>query len=417
VPQRDGAGRANERVTRLLLAILAAAGGGGLAWWLGAPPVAILLAQAAGLVAGLIAWPHRQPPPSTAPAEETPLHPLPQLGDLLEAIDEPLLLVRNRRVLSANQAAKALLGAHIEGVDVRLAIRHPAAAERLAGERSASDTDDAEIVGLGEAGRPWLMRLRALPDGSQLVRLIDQGAARAAEQMRVDFVANASHELRTPLATLLGFLETLEDEAAASDPDTRARFIQIMSGEATRMRSLVDDLMSLSRIEAERFAAPRNPVDMTSVIEEVRDALAQSLAAQGATLTIENEAPSAIVQGDRAQLVQMLTNLASNAIKYGRPGAPVRVRLSPAEGGMLSVTVIDEGEGIAPEHLPRLTERFYRVDASRSRQVGGTGLGLAIVKHIVQRHRGRLEIASTLGEGTTARVLLPVAAVTEESRN
>ena len=404
-------------MTRALLAILAAAVGGGLAWWLGAAPVAALLALAGGLVAGLVAWPHGQPPPPKASTEDAPLQALPSPGDLLEAIDEPLLLVRNRRVLSANRAAKALLGAHIEGVDVRLAIRHPAAAERLAGEGAVSDTDDAEVIGLGEAGRPWLMRLHALPDGSQLVRLIDQGASRAAEQMRVDFVANASHELRTPLATLLGFLETLEDETAASDPETRARFIRIMSGEATRMRDLVDDLMSLSRIEAERFAAPRNPVDLTSVIEEVRDALAQSLAAQEAALVIENEAPSAVVQGDRAQLVQMLANLVGNAIKYGRPGRPIRVRLSPAEGGMLSVAVIDEGEGIAPEHLPRLTERFYRVDASRSRQVGGTGLGLAIVKHIVLRHRGRLEISSVLGTGTEVGVFLPRADVTESSQS
>jgi two-component system, OmpR family, phosphate regulon sensor histidine kinase PhoR len=404
-------------VTRVLLAVLAAAGGSGLAWWFGAPPAAILLALAGGVVAASIALPVRQPPAPVAAAEEGPPDAFPKLRDFLEAIDEPLLLVRNRRVLTANEAAKALLGAHIEGVDVRMAIRHPAAAERLAGEGAAGDAGDVEIVGLGEAGRPWLMRLRALPDGSQLVRLIDQGASRAAEQMRVDFVANASHELRTPLATLLGFLETLEDEAAASDAETRTRFIQIMSGEAMRMRSLVDDLMSLSRIEAERFAPPRDPVELIDVIDEVRDALAQTLAVQGSSLAIEELAPNAVVQGDQTQLVQMLANLVANAIKYGRAGRPVRVRLEPADGEMLSVAVIDEGEGIAAEHIPRLTERFYRVDASRSRQVGGTGLGLAIVKHIVQRHRGRLDIASAVGEGTIVRVLLPLATVMEVSRN
>ena len=234
--------------------------------------------------------------------------------------------------------------------------------------------------------------------------------------MRVDFVANASHELRTPLATLLGFLETLEDEEAASDPETRARFLSIMSGEASRMRDLVDDLMSLSRIEAERFAAPRDPVDLLSVIDEVSDALTQLIAARGSALAVEAETSETIVQGDRTQLVQMFANLAANALKYGREDRPVRVRFE-REGDMLSVAIIDEGEGIAAEHLPRLTERFYRVDPSRSRQLGGTGLGLAIVKHIVQRHCGRLEIASKVGEGTTARVLLPIASVTEESRN
>ncbi|MGQ0660642.1 ATP-binding protein [Sphingosinicella sp.] len=407
----------SDLLTRVLLAALIAAAGGGLAWWLGAPPIAILAALAAGLVAHAVARPPRGVPAPAAPPVEATETATPSLDEVIEAIDEPLLIVRERRVLRANAAAKTLLGAHIDGVDVRLAIRHPAAAERLAGEPAESDAGDVEIVGLGEAGRPWLMRLRALPDGSQLVRLIDQSATRAAEQMRVDFVANASHELRTPLATLLGFLETLEDEEAASDPATRARFLRIMSGEASRMRALVDDLMSLSRIEAERFAAPRGPVDLLDVIEEVRDALAQPLAAQGATLAIENEAPSAVVQGDEPQLAQMLANLIANALKYGREGRPVRVRLAHEDGDMLSIAVIDEGEGIAPEHLPRLTERFYRVDASRSRQVGGTGLGLAIVKHIVQRHRGRLEIASKVGEGTVARALLPLATVTEESRN
>jgi two-component system phosphate regulon sensor histidine kinase PhoR len=407
----------SDQLTRALLAAAITAGAAALAWRLGAPPVALLVALSAGIIAGLIGWTGPETPAPQAPAEEEKAANAPGLEDVIEAIDEPLLLVRERKVVRANAAARALLGAHIDGVDVRLAIRHPAAAERLTGEPAAAGAADVEIVGLGEAGRPWLMRLRALPDGSQLVLLLDQGAARAAEQMRVDFVANASHELRTPLATLLGFLETLEDEAAASDPETRARFLSIMSGEATRMRDLVEDLMSLSRIEAERFAAPRDPVDLRPVIDEARDALAQLIAAHESGLVVETDLARALVQGDRAQLVQMVVNLVANAVKYGRNGRPVRVVIEAAEGAMLSVAVIDEGEGIAAEHLPRLTERFYRVDPSRSRQVGGTGLGLAIVKHIVQRHRGRLEIASTPGEGTTARALLPAATVTEESLN
>jgi two-component system phosphate regulon sensor histidine kinase PhoR len=407
----------SDQLTRALLAAAIVAGAIVLAWRLGAPPSALLLALIAGLVAGAIAWPRPDAPTAAAPAEEEAASAPPGLEDVIEAIDEPLLLVRDRKVVRANAAAKKLLGGHIAGVDVRLAIRHPAAAERLVGDPVAGGGGDVEIVGLGEAGRPWLMRLRALPDGSQLVLLLDQSGQRAAEQMRVDFVANASHELRTPLATLLGFLETLEDEAAASDPETRGRFLSIMSGEATRMRDLVDDLMSLSRIEAERFAAPRDPVDLLPVIDEVRDALAQLVAAKGSALVVETDLSRALVQGDRAQLVQLFANLVANALKYGRKDRPVRTRIEPVEGGLLSVAVIDEGEGIAAEHLPRLTERFYRVDASRSRQVGGTGLGLAIVKHIVQRHRGRLEIASIVGEGTTARVLLPLATVTKQSSN
>jgi two-component system phosphate regulon sensor histidine kinase PhoR len=329
---------------------------------------------------------------------------------LLRAVDEPLLVVRDRRVLAANQPARELLGAHIEGVDVRLAIRHPAAAERLGAPVEAEDESArTELVGVGAPDRQWAMAVTVLPDGSRLVRLIDQSPARAAEQMRVDFVANASHELRTPLATVLGFIETLQDQEAGGDRKTRERFLKIMFDEATRMRNLVDDLMSLSRIEAERFAVPRDPVDLMPLIGEVKAALGQLIEAKDASLIVEKEVEGSIVQGDRPQLAQLLNNLIANALKYGRAGAAVRVRIEAATGEMLRLAVIDEGEGIPAEHLPRLTERFYRVDTGRSRAVGGTGLGLAIVKHIVLRHRGRLDIASELGRGTTVGVYLPRA--------
>ena len=325
---------------------------------------------------------------------------------LLDAFEEPLLLVRERRVLVANRAAKDLLGDHIEGGDVRLAIRHPAAAEPLAGEDGGAAPIRTELVGLGELGRPWEMIVAPLPDGSRLVRLADQSQARAAEQMRVDFVANASHELRTPLATLIGFIETLQDEAGV-DPATRQRFVGIMAGEALRMRDLLDDLMSLSRIEAERFALPRETVDLSPLIDEVRDALKPL--ANGRTIRVEREAGEALVSGDRGQLAQMLTNLVVNSLKYGRAGSQIRIRLADAGDDLVSLAVIDKGDGIAADHIPRLTERFYRVDPGRSRQVGGTGLGLAIVKHIVLRHRGRLDIKSKPGAGTRVEVMLPRA--------
>jgi two-component system phosphate regulon sensor histidine kinase PhoR len=327
--------------------------------------------------------------------------------DLLAAFADPLLVVRDRRVLIANRAAKELLGAHIEGSDVRLAIRHPAAAEHLARDEDDGEPVRIELVGLGELGRPWELVISPLPGGSRLVRLIDQSQARAAEQMRVDFVANASHELRTPLATLIGFIETLQDEAAV-DPATRQRFVGIMAGEAVRMRDLLDDLMSLSRIEADRFAAPRETVDLRPLIEEVRHALKPF--AEGRPIRIERGAGDALVAGDRSQLAQMLNNLIVNALKYGRPGTQIRVRLRDAGPDLVSLSVIDRGDGIPADHIPRLTERFYRVDPGRSRQVGGTGLGLAIVKHIVLRHRGRLDIKSRAGEGTKVEVTLPRAA-------
>ena len=326
-------------------------------------------------------------------------------ADLVAAFQEPLLVVHERRVTIANQAAKTLLGAHIVGSDVRLAIRHPAAAEHLAGGGEDGPVR-IELMGLGELGHPWELIVTPLPDGSRLVRLADQSQQRAAEQIRVDFVANASHELRTPLATLLGFLETLQDEEAV-DAETRQRFVAIMFGEATRMRGLLDDLMSLSRIEAERFAVPKDRVELIPLIEAVKVSVRPL--AKGRAIRIENEAGDALVSGDEIQLSQLINNLVVNALKYGKPGTPVRIRLEKAPLDLVKISVIDKGDGIPADHIPRLTERFYRVDPGRSRSVGGTGLGLAIVKHIVLRHRGRLDIKSELGTGTTVSVSLPRA--------
>jgi len=403
----------NRTIRALLLALVAFAGL--LAAGLAPSPLSQIGALVAGACSVLfLLWisPPAAPAPEPAPVlEEQREPPLPEAQELLNAFDDPLLMVRNRRVLLANPAAKALLGAHIEGVDIRLAIRHPAAAERLIdrpGEAAEQETR-TELIGLGEPGRRWEMATAVLEDGTRLVRLADRSQAHAAEQMRVDFVANASHELRTPLATLLGFLETLQDEAAAGDPKTRSRFLKVMFEEATRMRNLVDDLMSLSRIEAERYTVPRDPVDLIPLVEEVGLALKQLLEQRGSNLIFENHAGETVVAGDRAQLAQLVNNLLVNALRYGRTGTPIRIRLDDAGAELIRVSVIDQGEGIAAEHLPRLTERFYRVDAGRSRSVGGTGLGLAIVKHIVGRHRGRLDIRSKLGEGTSVRVYLPRA--------
>jgi len=393
-------------MVRAIGAAALAAAGVAVAMLLGASLLAALLALLGGILAFALVPRVRQPEPAQpapAPAEEAA--PADEAANLVAAFEEPLLVVRERRVTIANQAAKALLGAHIEGSDVRLALRHPAAAEHLAGDGPVAPVR-IELMGLGELGRPWELGIAPLPDGSLLVRLADQSQQRAAEQMRVDFVANASHELRTPLATLLGFLETLQDEEAV-DPATRQRFVAIMFGEATRMRGLLDDLMSLSRIEAERFAVPRDRVELVPLIEEVKAAVRPL--AKGRTIKLENEAGDALVSGDEIQLSQMLNNLVVNALKYGKPGSPVRIRLERTPPELVRVSVIDKGEGIAPDHIPRLTERFYRVDPGRSRSVGGTGLGLAIVKHIVLRHRGRLDIQSELGTGTTVSVTLPRA--------
>lgn len=326
---------------------------------------------------------------------------------VLDAVPDPMLIVRQGRVVSANRAAIALLGTHILDEDVRTAIRHPAASEHLASD--AVDAAGIELIGLGTRDQRWLMRIAELGDGRRLVHLADRSLAHAAERMRVDFVANASHELRTPLAAILGFIETLGDEAG-EDKATRTRFLDVMMKEAQRMQGLVDDLISLSRIEAEKHRVPDDAVDLTALVAEVTRVIRQQPDSKGREFVVSVAQNVAPVAGDHAQLSQVLHNLIGNAIKYGRAGTAVQIGLERAQGGVLRLTVADEGDGIDAAHIPRLTERFYRVDSGRSRALGGTGLGLSIVKHIVERHRGRLQIASTLGKGTTVSVTLPLAA-------
>ncbi len=341
---------------------------------------------------------------------------------VLAAIDEPLLIVRDGRVLLSNPAAKALLGERIDGADVRLAIRHPVAVEALRGPAqpgspaspgnpaSPENVIRVELAGLAGQGRRWDMSVAPLGHGGDLlVRFVDHSIAHAADKMRSDFVANASHELRTPLATLIGFIETLQDEETGGDAAARGRFLAVMSEQARRMQRLIDDLMSLSRIEADRFSPPDRPVDLLPLAEEARAASLGLADERDVEIRIDTGLARAVVLGDHAELLQLLHNLVTNAIRYGRPSSEVVVEIEENGSGMLRLGVIDQGEGIAPEHLPRVTERFYRVSNSRSRAEGGTGLGLAIVKHIVSRHRGRLDLRSTLGEGTAVHVYLPRA--------
>ncbi|MDQ4087210.1 MAG: ATP-binding protein [Pseudomonadota bacterium] len=331
----------------------------------------------------------------------------PPVRRLVEALAEPALIVEAEVVRIANSAARTLLGASVEGEDVRRAFGHPAAAERLLGGRADAD-EEAELVGLGEADRRWRMHVADVGEGAMLVRLIDRSEAQAAEQMRVNFVANASHELRTPLATLVGYAETLRERGGEIDEETRARFIGIVHDEARRMQRLVEDLISLSRIEAERFSVPTDALSLQQLVEEARAGLDSAVRERASEIRIHAEPELPPIAGDRSQILQMIDNVLANALRYGRKGTPVIVTVARSRD-MLRLTVTDEGEGIAPEHLPRITERFYRADPSRSRSLGGTGLGLSIVKHIVERHRGRLTIESVVGQGTSVHVLLPVA--------
>jgi two-component system, OmpR family, phosphate regulon sensor histidine kinase PhoR len=302
----------------------------------------------------------------------------------IEALADPALIVgAGQRVTAANAAACAVLGQRIVGKELVVGVRHPAVLDAVRRAADGPVALEREVTGLGR--QDGLYRLRVVPDGegNLLVTFADISQQRLTERMRVDFVANASHELRTPLATILGFIETLQGPAAEDEP-ARRRFLDIMGGEAARMARLIDDLLSLSRTLAMRLESDQR------------------------TLTVETPADLPRVTGDRDQVLQVLHNLVSNALKYGRHGTPIAIHAEAIEG-FVRVTVLDQGEGIAPEYLPRMTERFYRIDTGRSRQMGGTGLGLAIVKHIVERHRGKLSIASKVGEGTAVSFMLPLA--------
>lgn len=388
----------NRRAARSALAFALVAMA---AWALSAPLVAALVV---GVIAAFFTW------TSASPVREAPaLIPAPVLDlpdrtqEVIDAVDDALLIIDRQRIIHSNDAARRLFGAEkVEG-DFRLALRHPAAAELVAADR---ETDSpVEIAGLGDADRRWAMSVRRIAGGAKLVTLRDRTDSWVAERMRVDFVANASHELRTPLATILGFVETLTEGDAADNPATRARFLGIMMGEAKRMQQLVDDLISLSRIEADRFSIPRTPLALGPVIDEVAGVIRSGMRDEGGRIRVElGNVPQ--IRADRVQIGQLLHNLIGNAIKYGRPGSPIRVQLE-AVHGKVRLRVADEGDGIAPEHLPRLTERFYRVDPGRSRSVGGTGLGLAIVKHIAERHRASLDIVSRVGKGTVVTVTFP----------
>ena len=325
---------------------------------------------------------------------------------VLDALDEPALVVEGHVLVAANQAARDLLGTNIEGRDIRLAVRHPQALEKILAYRS----EHVDVAGIGEIGRSWRLVIRRLSGNSALVRMIDRSDSVSAEKMRVDFVANASHELRTPLSTVLGYAETLaeEDDLRA---EMRSNFGRTIRDEARRMLRIIEDLMSLSRIEADRFIAPNESVSVHDVLTTAIANAGNMPAGRQCSFELDLPEDMPPLRGDRAQLVQVFDNLLANAVRYGCDGTSSRIDIAAVQRGpWVTVTVKDHGPGISREHLPRVTERFYRADAARSRESGGTGLGLAIVKHIVERHRGSLEIKSTVGVGTSVSVRLPLAA-------
>jgi len=332
---------------------------------------------------------------------------------LIDALPEPVLVVgQGRRLLHGNLAAEKLFGPALAGRNLAELLRNPDVLEHLEKVLEGAPGGGVDFQPGGGADRAMRAEIAALPPvnggepGAVLI-FEDLTAVRRAQQMRVDFVANVSHELRTPLASLGGFIETLQGPAK-DDARARERFLGIMADQARRMGRLVDDLLSLSRIEMEEHNPPSGWVEIGPAVASVVTLL-QGMAAER-QVTVEAGLPEGLppVTGDADQVGQVLRNLIENAIMYGRNGGSVRITAQP-EGPMLAVTVSDDGDGIPREHLHRLTERFYRMDAARSRRAGGTGLGLAIVKHIVNRHRGRLRIESTPGQGSHFTTVWPVA--------
>lgn len=344
------------------------------------------------------------------------------LSALIAALPDPVVVLDGGgAVLAANAGALALAPALRKGEPALFALRWPAIVEAI---RRAGATGEPQRVEFSERVPidRWyeahvIPAAPAALGGRRLLMLAfrDLTPIRVVEEMRADFVANASHELRTPLAALSGFIDTLLGPAR-DDPDARQKFLQIMQEQAKRMARLIDDLLSLSRIELNAHVRPETPVDLVGIVRQVVDSL-QMLARERQVEVILKVPDRLIVTGDRDELIRLFVNLLENALKYGGAGKRVEITASPAhpEDGRSAEAVVavrDFGPGIAPEHLPRLTERFYRIDVGHSRTEGGTGLGLALVKHILNRHRGQLTIESVPGAGSTFAAHLPTPADT-----
>ena len=335
--------------------------------------------------------------------------------DIVDRLPDPFIIMgADRAVHRLNAAAQAAFGPGMSAL-----LRHPSfrnALERAQAEGEEQFADLSLPLPIARELHAIVLPMPATPPGSgrRIVAVLsDRTRDRAVERMRADFVANASHELRTPLTSLIGFIDTLRGPAV-DDPAAQTKFLAIMAEQAQRMNRLIDDLLSLSRIELTEHLPPSGRVVVPNLVQRMGAAFAPLLAARKMKLDIDVGADLPELAGDEDQLEQVLQNLLDNAVKYGRETGRIRISAllappgpprPPASG--LTITVQDDGQGIARAHIPRLTERFYRVDTHRSRSVGGTGLGLAIVKHIVNRHRGHLTIDSTEGAGTTVKVWLP----------
>ncbi|WP_386625578.1 ATP-binding protein [Sulfitobacter geojensis] len=324
-----------------------------------------------------------------------------------------VFITANQKVAFANRPAIELLGEQVLNQNFVFALRQPGLIAAIEDTAASLEKRVGKFTTtVGQSDVRYDVHI-APADGGLVLTFVDTSEAKDLASFRRDFVANVSHELRTPLASVVGFIETLRG-AARHDEKARDRFLDIMERESQRMSNLVDDLLSLSRVEESERKRPTTKVDIAEIAARALADLGPLIDAAEATVTLEDHGKGTMVLADESQLRQVIGNLVENALRYGAKRGNITVGVyGPAyetrlrQNG-LRLSVRDDGEGIAPHHLPRLAERFYRVDSHRSREVGGTGLGLAIVKHIIHRHRGHLLIESVQGEGSTFTVILPV---------
>jgi two-component system phosphate regulon sensor histidine kinase PhoR len=399
--------------------------GGVLAGWGG--PRAIWVALAVAIAAagvGLLVRDSRRVARGDSAPVGAPSLTLPAAArEIFEHLPDPILLLEpSGRVVFANRAMRAVIGLDAQKKHISTVFRTPVVLQAVEQTATTGEAASVEFTVHVPVERNYEAHVSRTVQAPLITALLlhDVTAAKRAEEARADFVANASHELRTPLAAVSGFIDTLKGHAK-DDPEAREKFLDIMSVEAGRMRRLIDDLLSLTRIEQNEHVPPAGRVDIGAVVSDAATALAPLAEADQVTV-LTNVAPDLpTVVGERDELTQLFQNLIHNAIKYGRHGGHVWLSISAGPGAarragggaMISVTIRDDGEGIPREAIPRLTERFYRVDVKPSRERGGTGLGLAIVKHIINRHQGRLQIESRAGHGSSFIVTLPAAPVAE----
>ena len=334
---------------------------------------------------------------------------------VLNALQEAVFILdKGRKVKFANDVAEKIFGEQFIGLDFIQIVRHPDCIKTIDLVVNGQSSAVINVMIENPVKSLFKMQVTNIANDEMLLSFLDISDLREAEQMRSDFVANVSHELRSPLTSIAGFIETLRGPAR-DDEEARSRFLELMDREAKRMVRLISDLLSLSKVEANMRVRPQGRADVLAIAKQVQASLEEQAVADGSKVNIHARQPTHIVPGNSDELTQVLQNLIENALKYSATNTAVDVTLDTKNniagfsGEVLCVEIRDQGEGIASEHIGRLTERFYRVDAHRSRDMGGTGLGLAIVKHIINHHRGRIHIESKVGVGSTFTVFLPTA--------